>query len=199
MSLPARLLGANPSIQVSSLLSGTLTTPSAKGSFTYTTFDSIASATPTGTSELTFSSIPSDYKHLQIRANFTDAGTNTLLMKFNGDTGTNYQSACVEGNSTTYDGYALYERSNMQTCFSLYGGSSSSSYFAGAVIDINNYQDTDKYKTMISYYGVNQVTSGRLGYSEGTWLNTSAISSITISIGANFTTGTTFSLYGIRG
>ena len=33
MSLPSRLLGANPSIQVSTLLSGSLTTPSAKGTF----------------------------------------------------------------------------------------------------------------------------------------------------------------------
>jgi hypothetical protein len=33
MSLPSRLLGANPSIQVSTLLSGSLTTPSAKSAF----------------------------------------------------------------------------------------------------------------------------------------------------------------------
>ncbi len=33
MSLPSRLLGANPSVQVSSLLTGAITTPSAKGEF----------------------------------------------------------------------------------------------------------------------------------------------------------------------
>ena len=164
-----------------------------------TSYDSIASVSPTGTNTITFTSIPSNYKHLQIRAKYTDAGTNTLNMRFNSDTSGSYYSSCIEGNGTSVSGSAGYGNSTIQVCFRLYGGSSSSSYFGNGIIDINNYADTDKLKSVIAYYGVNQLSSGIMGVSQGMWNNTSAISSITLSLPSNFVTGTMFSLYGIRG
>ena len=64
-------------------------------------FESIATATGTGSnSTLTFSSIPQTYKHLQIRVmSRGNAATDqdNLLIRFNGDTGSNYNSHYVFG------------------------------------------------------------------------------------------------------
>lgn len=74
MSLPARLLGANPSIQVSTLLSGSLSTPSAKGAKVpefgdfSDAYETIATFTATSTTnQIQFSSIPQTYRHLHFR------------------------------------------------------------------------------------------------------------------------------------
>lgn len=168
--------------------------------FIPTSYDSIASVSPSGTGTVTFSSIPSSYKTLQIRASFGDAATNSLQMRFNGDTGNNYQSATCEGNGVTaVGGGAGYSENNMSIAFRNQGASSSASYLAGAVIDIPNYAASGTYKTCLSYFGVNENTAGRLGFSEGVWFTTSAITSITITMAANYSSGTVFSLYGIRG
>ena len=200
MSLPSRLLGANPSIQVSALLSGSLSTPSAKQAFVPPTlFEAIASVTPSATNTVTFSSIPSSFTTLQIRASFGDAGTNTLNMKFNGDTGSNYQTATLEGNGTTVAGQAGYSNATLQIAGRYYGGSSDAAYLGGLVIDIPKYSTSGTYKTCLSYFGVNQNTVGRLGFTEGVWFNTAAITSIEFSLPSNYSSGTVFSLYGLRG
>ena len=162
-----------------------------------TAYSSIASITPSGTSTVTFSSIPQNFKILQIRASFGDTGTNTLNMTFNGDTTSSYQSATLEGNGTTVAGNAGYSNATMQIAFRYYGGSSNASYLGGAIIDIPNYATSGTYKTCLSYFGVNQNTVGRLGFSEGVWFNTAAITSITLLLPSNYSSGTVFSLYGI--
>ena len=57
-----------------------------------TSFESIATATGTGSSgTITFSSIPSTFKHLQIRGiSRNSANSIGALMQYNSDTGSNY-------------------------------------------------------------------------------------------------------------
>ena len=88
-----KLLQANPSIQVSTLLSGSLSTPSAKQPFDETTFELIQSQSMSGSAILTFSSIPQTYTHLHFRAVFNEgSGTPQVYMKVNGTSGNNYSA-----------------------------------------------------------------------------------------------------------
>jgi len=201
MSLPSRLLGANPSIQVSTLLSGSLSTPSAKQVFVPPTpFQSITSATPSGTDTVTFSSIPQTYKILQIRVSLVTSSAVSLLLRYNGDSSSVYSCSSAEGNGTSTTGGQDHSASRIAIAFNNYGSSSSSTFPASAIINLANYATAGTYKTAISYYGVNQNTTGKSGIGQGVWFDTSAITSMTFFLtGTNFLSGTSISLYGIEG
>ena len=55
-----------------------------------TAFESIATFSPTSGSSVTFNSIPSTYKHLQIRYAITTSAYADIRFRINGDTGSNY-------------------------------------------------------------------------------------------------------------
>ena len=164
-------------------------------------FYSIATATGTGSSAtITFSSIPSTFKLLQIRINATTAsaqGTNYLA--FNGDTsGTNYALHRMQGNGTTVVAQGFTNLNNYR--WAKLG--SFATYPSVAIIDIQDYADTSKYKTIRNFNGQNDNTTGttssQVELSSGLWMSTSAITSIVISNDFNWTTGSTFALYGIN-
>lgn len=173
-------------------------------------FDSIATVTAASngsSTTLTFSDIPQTYKHLQIRgiARATAAGSATigLIAQFNSDSGTNYTSShVVYGNGTS----ALSAASGTsQTSIVVsnypYGGATTSS-FGVVVIDILDYADTNKYKTVRALGGYDgNDSNGIVVLRSGAWMNTNAITSITLDrgIGTNFAQYTTFALYGIKG
>ena len=209
MSLPSRLLGANPSIQVSTLLSGSLTTPSAKGVFVPpTSYESIATATGTGSSGvITFSSIPATYTHLQLR--YIAKGTSALggfpttcFFRFNGDTASNYRSHNLRGlGSTPLNGTSLETYMAEVAVPGLDGWGSER--FGVGIIDILDYTNTNKFKTVRSFNGAENNGSGGVYLSSSNWRSTSAINEITITGDAtyttNFATSSSFALYGIKG
>ena len=160
-----------------------------------TSYDSIATINPAGTSTLTFSSIPSTYKHLQVR--ITAAASDGLqggYMQFNG-TSTPYYTHYIGGNGSTVSAGGL---SNNFIYSYFYGVGSS---FAASIIDIFDYTSTTKNKTTRSLVGFDNNGSGTVQLYSGLWYPTpTAITSITFnSVAANFSTGTQFALYGIRG
>ena len=169
-------------------------------------YESIATATGTGSSgTITFSSIPSTYKHLQIRGfSLSTAGVNasTITVRFNSDSGSNYAYHRLLG-----DGAAVYSvGSATQTSMFLGGaiaGTNVANVGGATIIDIIDYASTSKYKTLRSFNGSDGNTGGGVYYLEldsGLWQSTSAINSISLISGAaNFTTSTTFALYGIKG
>jgi hypothetical protein len=203
MSLPSRLLGANPSIQVSTLLSGALTTPSAKGAFIAdpNSFDSLATVTSPGATSVTFSSIPSTYTHLQIRGianNGETGGYNNQSMRFNGDTSTAYAVHRVAGDGSNAVSGAQTSSTQINDVFRI--PPTSSGYFGAFIIDILDYTSTNKTKTVRVFTGGDSNGSGWIGLHSGLWYATpAAITSITInsSVG-NFGTYSSFALYGIK-
>jgi hypothetical protein len=207
VSLPSRLLGANPSIQVSTLLSGTLTTPSAKQTFAGPAYVSLATATGTGSnSSITFSSIPQTYQHLQIRAIVkTDSGTTLGVgnLAFNGDGGTNYTRHRLYGDGTSVVADSSLGASSIVGAAWGAGSPSGSTNIVGpSIIDIHDYASTTKNKVIRSVGARNYADSnGFIQLLSGLWLNTNAITSITFTItgGSNFTSQTQFALYGIQG
>jgi hypothetical protein len=159
-------------------------------------FESIATTTvgSGGTSTITFSSIPSTYKHLQIRATlFTTAGG--VNIQYNGDTGANYTYHQVYGVGS---GSVLSNAGTSQTSGYIAYNNAAGGYPTVAIADILDYQNTNKYKTHRSFAGADvNGSGGAVTYFSGLWLNTAAISSINI-IGT-FAQYSSFALYGIKG
>lgn len=173
-------------------------------------FFSIATATVSsgGAANVEFTSIPSTYTHLQIRAyaqtNRGTYATDSYYMQFNGDTGSNYNYGWVRGNGSSA---AAYHYSSGQTSAyieSASGTTVSPTPFGVAVIDILDYKNTNKYKTIRTLSGtdVNGTVSGYGGFiylSSGLWMNTNAITSIKLTGDNTFQNYSHFALYGIKG
>ena len=180
------------------------------GHLSTNSYESIATATPAGSSTFTWSSIPTTYKHLQIRciARTTDAAVDTYYgqIRFNGDTGTNYWGHMLTGNGASATGNFNSSANSKLLWGYTIPTAGDGGTFSGGVIDILDYQDTNKYKTMraLSGYDTNgtqndtYVKGGIVQLCSGVWNNTVAVTSITI-IGGTFSTGTQFALYGIKG
>lgn len=151
-----------------------------------------------GAASITFSSIPSTYKHLQIRATAASGSAANSRITFNGDTAnTSYSYHYLEGNgSATAAGAGAYVNYMVGPVTT-----NTASAFSGIVIDILDYGNTNKYKTIRTLYGVDlNGSSTWMGLQSGMWQNTSAISSINFLLsGTLFNQYSTFAIYGIKG
>jgi len=157
-------------------------------------FESIASATGTGSSgTITFSSIPSTYKSLQIRCNIVYSSTSLVRFQYNSDTGSNYARHILFGDGATAgaDASAGYTSNAI-----IYVGGSTGTNVG--IVDIHDYASTTKYKTSRTFSGNDNNGSGYVTLMSGLWMSTSAVTSISIICSDNFATGSTFSLYGIN-
>jgi hypothetical protein len=168
-------------------------------------FESIASATGTGSSgTITFSSIPSTYASLQIRINGKGAenynGPEYCILRVNGDTGTNYAYHALSGYGTGVQSYGDPSVNLIAIGEIIQNGSSVSNMTSAVIIDVHDYASTTKNKTFRSFSGSDRNGGGGATLFSGLWMNTNAISSISlINNGFNWTTQTTISLYGIKG
>jgi len=151
-----------------------------------------------GVSEITFSSIPQTYTHLQIRviAKQNDSATLAgMSMWFNSDTARNYPRHELYGDGASATSGGIIASSNGQELL-FYAGSSSQ--FGPAVVDILDYTNTNKNKTSRSICGVDNSGSGYALFTSGVWLSTSAINTITIAgNGSTLSEYSSFQLYGV--
>lgn len=169
-------------------------------------FEQIETVIATGSSSsVTFSSIPSTYKHLQIRmthrAVYALDGNLFHRMRFNGDSASNYSWHVLEG---TGAGFPYSQAGTTATDMRIGqtpAGNTAANAFAASILDILDYTDTNKFTTVRSLLGSN--TSARnSGLYSGSWRNTAAVTSITLlnDVGyGNYTSGSRFTLYGIKG
>ena len=174
-------------------------------------YESIATVTvgSGGSSSISFSSIPSTYKHLQIRCltqdNRATFGMSGFDIKFNSDsTATNYAYHLLNG-----DGSVAGAGGAANTLIHVYDstGTTTGGSFGATIIDVLDYQSTNKNKTVrslggIDFNGVIAGYGGRVTMISGLWMNSStAISSIQIvpNLGTSFNQYSSFALYGIKG
>jgi hypothetical protein len=165
-----------------------------------TSFDSIATTTvgAGGSSTVTFSSIPSTYTHLQIRmllqTTTTGTGGNIVRISFNGNSMTKTHYLYADGSGVSSGVGTAGDLCNIPK-------SGNTSIFAGCIVDILDYTDTNKNKTIRSLGGYDANGSGELTmYSNLYATNTNAITSITLTPSANnFSQYSSFALYGIKG
>ena len=161
-------------------------------------YDSIAtySVGSGGSTPITFSSIPSTYTHLQIRAIYANAGgaTNSGILQFNADTTSTYYTHYLKGNGT-----AASAGANANIAYIPWEAAASPN-FGVMVIDILDYTNTNKYKTIRVLNGYDANGSGSVFLMSGLWRSTSAISSIVLKPdgAANWSQYSSFALYGIK-
>jgi len=165
-------------------------------------YDSIATTTvgSGGASSVSFTSIPSTYKHLQVR----------ILTR--STFGANEWPIFVQLNSSS-SGYAYHDLQGNGSSASASGSSSQSLYqlgdtsaasgtassFGVFILDILDYADTNKNKTGRTLYGYDLNGSGKVGLRSGLWANTSAVTSLSFGTGGNFAEYSSFALYGVKG
>jgi hypothetical protein len=166
----------------------------------YGAYDSLATVTlSAATASITFAGIPSGYKHLQIRALF-QPGTagEQLFLRFNGDSSANYTYHQLVGDGSAASANAGTGSTGARTAVITNG---SSSTFGGGIVDILDYTNVNKYKTVRSLGGGDtNTTSGIVVLRSNLWLNTAAITSIECRVtdGSNMSTYTSLALYGVK-
>ena len=177
-------------------------------------YESIATTTvgSGGTSTITFSSIPSTYKHLQIRSisrvTSSAAGSTvsygaSALLRFNSDSSSNYWWHYVLG-----DGSSASAGNSGSATTSLYvsdmagpWATQTANTFSSSVVDILDYSLTTKNKTLRALTGQDRNGYGRVVFNSGSWSNSTiqAINSITMTTdGTSFAQYSSFALYGIK-
>ena len=180
----------------------------------FVNFDSISTITvgSGGSSSIEFTSIPATYTHLQIRAIAqTNRGTysvDNMFTRFNSDTASNYAWHYIFGGYTTTP--MVEAGSGTSATYMLSIGVSTSvpgTTFTGVVMDILDYANTNKFKTVrtLNGFDVNGTAGtgsygGTVCFNSGLWRSTSAVTSITFApeAGTNFAQYSQFALYGIK-
>lgn len=165
-------------------------------------FQLISTTILTGTqATVSFTSIPSSYKHLQLRLTARGASGGAIYLQYNSNTGTNYSSHNLHGNGSTAASQAITS-TDAPLILRNGGIATTANIFSGAIIDILDYASTSKAKTLRSFGGAYDngvVKLIELGSS--LWYSTpAAITSIDIKHnGSGFTQYSRFSLYGLAG
>jgi len=148
---------------------------------------------------ISFTDIPSTYKHLQMRWFARGSSLAGLYINFNGDAAANYARHRLSADGSTASAAGLSSQNQIYTVAS-WGIPNAASTFAGGVYDILDYANTSKYKTMRGLAGQNSVTSGGVELVSGLWMDFNAINAIAITLNTGtFQANTRFSLYGIKG
>jgi len=160
-------------------------------------YESIATVNASGTATITFSSIPATFKHLQLRFSTICSAAPTIQLSSNISLGTNTHQLIGDGSSAIARNsgvgpYGLYLPSDTGL------GMSANNPGVG-IIDLLDYQNTNKNKTVRCLYGCDGNGTGVINFLSVFWNSTTAISSLTLTVGSgNFTSGP-FALYGIKG
>jgi hypothetical protein len=156
------------------------------------------------TAIVTFSSIPATYRNLRLvyQCRGSAAQVNgTLMLRFNADTGSNYDNQFVVGNATTASaGENL--AANVMRIAAIPQASATANVPGSGTIVIANYVGTTFQKDLTCTSGYKYGTSStnifsRVSY--GAWRDTAAITSLTLQegqFGGDIITGSVFTLYG---
>lgn len=157
-----------------------------------------------GVADVTFSSIPSTYKHLQIRGiarNMHTVVGDTLRFQYNGDTASNYNFHSLYGTGSSVASYSSGS-TNIPAIANAIGGNGLANDFAPFIYDILDYANTNKYKVgrMLGGSDQNSASGAEIDLNSTLWRSTAAISSIKLyCTTANLAQYSHFALYGIKG
>jgi len=155
------------------------------------TYEPIATVNVTNVTTTTFNSLGSYTDIIVVAGGLTRGTANSVFMRFNSDTGSNYSYTQLVGNGST----ASSSRSSNQTGIMVAAGTTGlSSTPTMFICQIQNFSNANTYKTILSR---DTDSNGATEAFVGLWRNTNAITSITVYTGGDFTGGT-LSLYGIK-
>ena len=166
-------------------------------------YDALADVTlSTTTASVTFAGIPSGYKHLQLRLiarTNRSATVDPMTLTFNNDTSGVYSFHDVYGDGSA----TAAEAASATTGVKFYraaGGTAAANIFGTSIIDVLDYQNTNKNKTVRYLGGIDANGSGEIFLGSGGWYNTSAVNTITITsfTSNSFVANSQFSLFGVK-
>ena len=160
-----------------------------------TTYQAITTVTvgSGGSSSISFSSISAGYAHLQLRITEAYSGSPfNPRVRFNSDSGSNYSWHYVLGDGSSASAGAQANATGM-----LLNSNQPLSTMTVHIIDILDYANTNKNKTIRVLDGFDANGSGYVDLWSGNWRNTSAVTSITIDNGT-FAQYSHFALYGVK-
>ena len=183
--------------------------------FPFLAFESIATGNGAGTATMVFSDIPQTFTHLQlrtvVRCNVSNYGFGGFTVKVgNGtaDSGANYS---YHRFFSSGDGSIGADGGSGFTSPYWTANNSLANNYAIGIIDILDYRNVNKYKTVRVLTGMDNNDSGAtnysnspraaMEYSSGNWRSNSAINIITLTVGGIGTyieTNSKFALYGIK-
>jgi hypothetical protein len=153
-----------------------------------------------GSGSFQFTSIPQTFSHLQMRVFFRGSDTGAVSYSnvyVNGDAyTTNYSMHNLIGDGSTAYAAGTANAGGIGNLFSP-GASSTANVFAAGIVDVLDYTNTNKYKTLRILWGYDANGSGNVSLSSGMLKSsTAAITSLGIF---NFTSvaGCRIDLYGI--
>jgi hypothetical protein len=154
------------------------------------------------TNSVTFSSIPSQYKHLQIRLYTRLTGASSLqsnLIYFNGDSAANYAShrLFTTGLVGASQGFSAQ---NFVIASGIPAANDLANVFGATIIDIDDANSATRFKTMKIFSGASCNTgNGEAHMQSGLWRSNNAITSVLIASGTgNFAQNSRIDLYGIQ-
>lgn len=158
------------------------------------------------TSSVTFSSIPQNYKNLQVRIlarTSNNGGGDRIIVRTNSLT-SGYSAHTMwvnpSASSTTFYTESRTGANGIWTApFSIPDTVCVENVFGVVCFDINDYASSGRYKSPSGYTGFfDSSNRGRFGYFGG-FATTSAISSLTFvnEYSTNFVSGSVFALYGL--
>ena len=157
-------------------------------------------------SEIVFSSIPSSFTHLQLRISGRSTGPYTyssVYLQFNADYGNSYTYHALVGDGSNIQSYGRgLAGDNASLVQNISGANAGSNNYGAAIVDILEYKNTNKLKTLRAFGGFtnNGVGSplGTINLNSSSWNSTSAITSIRCTTDGNFDVNTQIALYGIK-
>lgn len=160
------------------------------------TYEPLAtSSSLSGNSSFSFTSISSSYTDLILIVFGSTTTGNSVQLRFNSDTGSNYSLVQMQGNGST----PTTSRETALTGFNVYGGFGTTTATMYR-IQIFNYTSTSANKTILSEGAIDKNGSGIVNRVAGSWRNyNTAITSISGELFAGtFNSGSTATLYGIK-
>jgi hypothetical protein len=151
-----------------------------------------------GVGIITFNDIPQTYKHLHLRVlgrSTNAASGQSMSIVINNDTSSGvyyFHRLRGTGSSALSDAYA-----DEREVMFLPAANIASSIFAGGTIDILDYTNVNKNKTVRTLYGYDTNGGGQVSFQSELYVSTTPIN--TLSFVNNFAQYSRISLYGIKG
>lgn len=159
-------------------------------------YTAIASQTlGSSVTSVTFSSIPGTYRDLILVSNVSGSsgGGIDVNLRFNGDSGGNYHRVNMSGSGSSTG--ASVSTGVAQLQLSSFVALQTTATWVN-VFQVFDYAQTNKHKSAL--WRTNEASTWGTEAMTGRWASTAAITSIVLSTSfGDFTSGSTFSLYGV--
>ncbi len=158
------------------------------------------------TGPIDFTSIPATYKHLfidwQLRT-VTATAFEYVMVRFNGDAGSNYFTHLIAATAATVTGTGLDSQTAARAGITV-GDTAAANIAGGGRIDVPNYAQTVFHKNFIASGGTRVPTGTAIGIDIdfGRWASTAAVNRIQLFAGTaldvNWKAGSRATLYGAQ-